>query len=152
MLSGRTVHRLHPERVETTTGQNVLNYLRGDSSLRLRMRVGSYRNRSTALGDIVDSNPLYLSNEDYGYTVLPSSEGSTYSAYVQGKTVNKIYVGANDGMLHAFDAASGVESWAYVPGAVFPHLADLTSTSYNSNHEYFVDGSPASGDAFYSGA
>ena len=132
---------------QVTNGQNVLSYLRGNT-------VTGYRTRSTSLGDIVNSNPLYLSNEDYGYSMLPGSEGSTYAAYLQTKSTNipMLYVGANDGMLHGFNAASGVETFAYVPSAVYPRLADLTLNSYNGNHEYFVDGSPGNGDAYYGGA
>ncbi|GEP31196.1 hypothetical protein TPL01_23340 [Sulfuriferula plumbiphila] len=138
---------------QASTGQNVLNYLRGDASLEQK-NGGSYRNRSTSLGDIVNSNPLYLSNEDYGYSILPGSEGSSYAAYLQNKSSNTpmLYVGANDGMLHGFNASTGVETFAYVPSAVYPHLADLTLPSYNGNHEYFVDGSPGNGDAYYASA
>ncbi|MGA7179922.1 MAG: PilC/PilY family type IV pilus protein [Thiobacillaceae bacterium] len=136
---------------QITSGQNVLAYLRGDKSLEQKQG-GTFRDRSTPLGDIVDSNPLYLSNEDYGYSVLPGGEGTSYSTYVQAKAGNMIYVGANDGMLHAFNAATGVESWAYVPSTVYAHLADLSTPAYNGSHEYFVDGSAGSGDAYYAGS
>ncbi|MES2366644.1 MAG: PilC/PilY family type IV pilus protein [Pseudomonadota bacterium] len=137
---------------QATTGQNVLNYLRGDASL--EQPNGSYRKRSTSLGDIVGSNPLYTSNEDYGYSFLSGSEGSTYAAFVQNKSTNPpmLYVGANDGMLHGFNASTGVETFAYIPSAVYPRLADLAQPSYNSNHEFFVDGTPASADAYYASA
>ena len=132
---------------QAAPGQNVLNYLLGQA-------ISGYRTRTTPLGDIIDSNPLYLSTEDYGYSILPSTEGSTYATYVQSKATNNpmIYVGANDGMLHGFNATSGVETFAYVPSTVYPHLPDLTSTTYKTSHEYFVDGTPASGDAYYSSA
>ncbi|MES2407763.1 MAG: PilC/PilY family type IV pilus protein [Pseudomonadota bacterium] len=138
---------------QVTNGQNVLNYLRGDASLEQKNTNGIYRNRSTPLGDIVNSNPLYVSNEDYGYSLLPGSEGSTYAAYLQNKASNNpmLYVGANDGMLHGFNASTGVEAFAYIPAAVYTHLADLSLPSYNGNHESFVDGSPGSGDAYYGG-
>ncbi|MHB1175658.1 MAG: pilus assembly protein [Sulfuriferula sp.] len=138
---------------QATTGQNVLNYLRGDASLEQK-NGGVYRNRSTSLGDIVGSNPLYISNEDYGYSFLSGSEGSTYAAFVQNKSTNPpmLYVGANDGMLHGFNASTGVETFAYIPAAVYPHLADLAQPSYNSNHVFFVDGSSASEDAYYASA
>jgi type IV pilus assembly protein PilY1 len=57
-----------------------------------------------------------------------------------------IYVGANDGMLHGFDAATGVERLAYIPqGIAQGDLRKLTDTNYT--HQYFVDGSPFTGDA-----
>ena len=61
-----------------------------------------------------------------------------------------LYVGANDGMLHAFDALTGVEKFAYIPKAVFPDLASLTAPNYV--HQYFVDGSPYAGDAYFGDA
>lgn len=46
-----------------------------------------------------------------------------------------IYVGANDGMLHAFKAADGLEQFAFIPSAVFGKLSSLTDI-----HRYY-DGS-----------
>jgi type IV pilus assembly protein PilY1 len=48
-----------------------------------------------------------------------------------------VYVGANDGMLHAFDAGTGVEKFAYVPNLVYDHLAELADPDYA--HNYYVD-------------
>ena len=56
-----------------------------------------------------------------------------------------MYVGANDGQLHAFDAATGQENWAYIPSAVLPNLYALADKNYSSQHQYFVDGSPVVG-------
>ena len=57
-----------------------------------------------------------------------------------------IYVGGNDGMLHGFSAVDGTEKIAYVPRGVIPSLTRLSSQNYNSEHRYFVDGSPMTGD------
>jgi type IV pilus assembly protein PilY1 len=62
-----------------------------------------------------------------------------------------IYVGANDGMLHAFyadgaDAVRGQEAWAYVPNFIYPTLYKLADKYYSSKHEYYVDGTPVRGD------
>ena len=64
---------------------------------------------------------------------------------------NIIYVGGNDGMLHAFntqkfdhnftrDPAPGDELFAYIPNLVFENLAELTSPNYD--HKFFVDLTP----------
>lgn len=135
---------------QTTTGQQALNYISGDTS-QAQSSGGALRNRSVLLGDIVDSNPLYLSQDDYGYSILSGTEGSSYPAYVNAKTTPMLYAGANDGMLHAFNS-SGVEQFAYIPSAVYANLPALTQPSYNSNHQVYVDGSPGSGDAYYAGA
>jgi type IV pilus assembly protein PilY1 len=61
-----------------------------------------------------------------------------------------VYVGANDGMLHAFytdaGANQGQEAWAYVPNFLFPTLYKLADKYYSSKHEYYVDGTPVRGD------
>lgn len=105
------------------------------------------------LGDIVNSNPVYVSNEDYGFDDLP--EGG-YSSFVSSKSERRkmIYVGANDGMLHGFDAnksgsTAGREIVAYIPNAVYGNFASFASPDYT--HHYFVDGSPAVADAYFSG-
>ena len=104
---------------------DVVNYLRGDKTNEQRVD-GSFRNRLTAwdpdsdetesftLGDIVHSSPTY-------------NDGV-------------LYVGANDGMLHAFDTATGEELFAYVPKLIHQNLQTLTDAE--SRHHYFVDLTP----------
>ena len=53
-------------------------------------------------------------------------------------------------MMHAFNATTGVERLAFIPGQVFRNLPELTKTSYT--HRYFADGTPTVGDVFYGGA
>ena len=59
-----------------------------------------------------------------------------------------VYVGANDGMLHAFNAATGAEAWAYIPTIVMPYLYKLADAGYASNHRFYVDGQVTVGDAY----
>ena len=129
----------------TTVGQNVLNYLRGDTALEQR-NGGTYRNRSYLLGDITDSNPIYV-----GVPSGPYSDAS-YLAFVNAQATRApaLYVGANDGMLHAFNASNGNENFAYIPDGVFANLQKLTQPLYNQAHQFFVDGSPTAGDALLS--
>lgn len=139
-------------------GSERLSWLRGDASEEVR-NGGVYRNRiTTVLGDTVNSDPVFVKSEDYGYSSLPTGTAgqSTYAAFVTGKAsrVPMIYVGANDGMLHAFradtgDANSGKEIFAYVPAAVYDNLSKLTAPSYV--HKPFVDGSLSAGDAYVGG-
>ena len=126
----------------------VLNYLRGDPSGEQR-NGGSYRNREKLLGDIVNSDPVFVGSENFGYDKLPGTEGSSYKGYLTSNSARPkmLYVGANDGMLHGFDASSGTERLAYVPNAVFSNLASLSTPGYA--HKYFVDGSPWVGDAYF---
>ncbi|MCL2075839.1 MAG: PilC/PilY family type IV pilus protein [Betaproteobacteria bacterium] len=53
-----------------------------------------------------------------------------------------VFVGANDGMLHAFNALDGEELFAYVPMGVHGRLKHLSDPEYNQKHHYLVDGSP----------
>ena len=61
-----------------------------------------------------------------------------------------VYIGGNDGMLHAFDAATGAELWAYVPRIVLPEMYRLAEAAYVTSHRYFVDGSPTVADVMIS--
>jgi type IV pilus assembly protein PilY1 len=56
--------------------------------------------------------------------------------YGSGQSV--VFAGANDGMLHAFDDASGEELWAFIPPNLLPNLKNLNGETL----EFFVDGSP----------
>ena len=69
-----------------------------------------------------------------------------------------VYVGANDGMLHAFDFKSGEELWAFIPPFLLPKLPNIINPSLNndtapkkggSNAIYGVDGSPVQHDIFF---
>ena len=131
----------------------VLNYLRGDQSNEGNT-TGQYRQRSTALGDIINSDPLFVRDQDLGYTTLSGTEGSTYADFLTLKKSRRamIYVGANDGMLHGFDAGLGAdkgkEIFSYVPNAaISPELVSYSSQTYI--HNYFVDGSTQFGDAYF---
>lgn len=110
------------------------------------------------LGDIVNSNPVYVSDENYNYDQLPSAEGgSSYKAFVTANASRRkmAYVGANDGMLHGFDASAtgadaGKEILAYIPNAIYDRLNALSSPDYS--HQYLVDGSPRVADAYIGSA
>lgn len=129
-------------------GEARLKWLRGDTSNEgtgnnYRERAGGFK-----LGDIVDSTPVFVGSPPN----LPDLETSPHSTF-RSNFVNRperIYVGANDGMLHGFDASTGEEKIAYVPSEVYPNLSALTSPNYSTNHKYFVNGSPTVGDAYAS--
>jgi len=125
-------------------GQERLDYLRGDTSNEVH-NSGSFRDRSHILGDIVDSASLYVGPSDGPYTSDPSYQAFIASAQNQNRPP-MIYVGANDGMLHAFNASTGAEAFAFVPSGVFGNLINLTNPNYNNSHQFFVDGSPTAGD------
>ena len=120
-------------------GSDRVDYLRG-----IRTAEGTdsatLRIRKSALGDIVNSNILYLG--------APSSSVKSlgYSTFIAANALRTpmLYVGGNDGMLHGFVAATGQERIAYVPAGAYTNLVNYTQQSYA--HKYFVDGSPFFGD------
>ncbi len=103
-----------------------------------------FRERETPLGDILGSGPVVVEPPRQLFT---DGDYETFRKLAKDrKTI--VYVGANDGMLHAFnaDATAPVlhEVFAYVPEAVYPHLADLTEPAYGEAggvvKKSFVDG------------
>lgn len=134
-------------------GGELVAYLRGNTSSSGTYN-SAFRSRNTVLGDIVNSNPAFVGTRDFGYELLPDPEGSAYTSYRQSTAYKNrtpaVYVGANDGMLHAFNADVGNELFAFVPSVVFPNLDALASSTYS--HQFYVNGSPRAGDAYLSGA
>ncbi len=98
------------------------------------------------LGDIVNSSPLFVGRPPFRYR--DSFEAKPYSAFAASNANRTpvVYVGANDGMLHGFNANTGEELIAYVPSPVYANLNRLPWRSYS--HRYYVDGSPTVGDVF----
>lgn len=137
--------------VDDGLGATRVSWLRGDRTTEIAQG-GQLRNRGiSVLGDIANSDLLFVKSLNFGYETLPSTTPgqSSYQAYVQSTTARTpvIYAGGNDGMLHAFNATSGVEMFGYVPNAVYPNLSALTSPAYT--HRYYVDGNAYAGDAYF---
>lgn len=145
-------------------GQQRLEYLRGWSANE-GITAGLFRDRPVGklLGDIIESSPLFIGAPQAGYS---DSQHPGYLAFRQSYISRNpvIYVGANDGMVHGFDASaqidvngvsvptatSGNEVLAYVPGRLFSKLSKLTGQTYNSSHQYYVNSSPMMGDVDFS--
>lgn len=157
---------------KTQITADQLEYIRGDQS---NEGGATFRTRSKILGDIINSDPVYTGSESFNYYQLEmSGTDSTYAAYLAGTgpsgTASNdkygrpevIYVGANDGMLHAILAedvissnspcspsgadCGGEEIFAYIPKALVSELPELTKIAYS--HQYYVDGTPKHGDAY----
>lgn len=130
-------------------GKDVIRWLRGDQS---KESESGQRERDKLLGDIINSDPFFVGNtENFGYSQLGGTEGSSYADFLNTETGkagrrNMLYVGANDGMLHGFDALTGKEIFAFIPRSVYENLPELTRADYR--HRYYVDGSPRAGDAY----
>jgi type IV pilus assembly protein PilY1 len=166
------------------TSDNLIKFLRGDRSLE---GAGGYRCRGDLpgtktctkakdpvtgaftniglFGDVVNSSPVFLgSNVDLNYQLLPDGEGKGYRDFVDTKKArakNVVVVGANDGMLHVLDDATGKELYAFIPQGVTPFLKRLANRSYgatvtdnalDTTHHFFVDGKLHESDVKINGA
>lgn len=122
-------------------------YIRGDRTKEHQaMPPGPFRDRTSRHGDIVNSKLWYLDGKPgSGYT---QNNYATFRSN-NASRISMLYVGANDGMLHGFDASNGQEKLAYIPEGIASQLADLTRPAYS--HRYFVDGSPFTADLYKDG-
>ncbi len=137
------------------TPNQMVNYLRGERGMEGSiMTTAPFRRRTGILGDIINSTPVIASKRaNYGWSSasgLTAAQRTAYSAYVTAKGTQReyVYVGANDGMLHAFDDA-GNETFAYVPNGVLSNMAWLANPNYT--HRYYVDGGMTLSDVLIDG-
>ncbi len=148
------------------TADDVVQYIRGDRSYEQK-NGGDFRNRESLLGDVIHSPAIIVRGPSSTFSddnwlsgtaeYLAANSGNGYQDF---KNANKdreniLLVGANDGMLHAFDAGinsanGGDELWAYIPSKSFDNLSELANPIYK--HTSFVDSSPFIQDAFINGA
>ena len=144
---------------------NIVNFIRGKEGISgFRSRLidfdGDNIDEVWRLGDIVHSTPAVagVPGENYETLYGDKSYAAFKAAYKNRRQV--VYVGANDGMIHAFNGGFvgtvttqfkltngsevahplGSELWAYVPYNLLPHLKWLTQPGYE--HVYFIDGEP----------
>jgi type IV pilus assembly protein PilY1 len=144
------------------TSEKIVNYIRGEDVSGFRNRRidvdGNGTSEPVLLGDIINSSPISVGRPFAGYDLAFGDD--TYREFRQQYQNRRqmVYVGANDGMLHAFNAGFfnassssyelsmagatehplGSELWAYIPFNVLPHLQWLTMPNYP--HVYYVDG------------
>ena len=135
--------------------QGRVNYLRGEQSNE-ESNGGRFRNRDLRMGPIYHSRPVVVGPPDTDYSDqflddlfggdTPDTE--LYSTF-RANNANRrsmVYVGANDGMLHGFDATTGEELFAYVPGRLLGKVSELTNPDYEA--ETYVDGRMSVVDAY----
>ena len=131
--------------------EKVIAYLRGDRSNE-GTSLKNFRVRSQILGDIVNSSPVVVGAPYAPYANATDPGYEDYKSTNSGRK-KMIYVGANDGMLHAFEESAGTELWAYVPSFAYDATVDkglrmLTKKEPFFKHQMFVDSTPVAADIF----
>jgi len=130
-------------------GANLVNYLRGqqgfeDRSNNLTIENRIFRAREATLGDITESQPAFVGKPRFNYLDAGYPE---FKASLANRSPT-VYVGANDGMLHAFNATNGQERWAFVPTPAISKMWKLADKDYATNHVNLVNGDPLIADIF----
>lgn len=161
----------------------ILEWLKGSRvDERNSLGVGDLRKRDSLLGDIINSSPTWNGAPQAPYkdnwvnllntTQFPenSAAAQKYSTFASSNKTRThvVYVGSNDGYLHAFRSGrnsqngsyqstenDGNELFAYMPDQVLRTIANpsnenlsLPNTLYG--HNAFVDATPGIGDVFHS--
>ncbi len=126
-------------------GRKLVDYLRGqrahedrpDHALRL------FRAREHLLGAAIHASPLYVGPPPFRYA---DDNYGEFRELIASERKRMVYLATNDGMLHAFDADTGAERWAFFPSAVLPSLWRLADSQWESDFRYLHDGTPVAGD------
>ena len=173
--------------VPASSGPARLAFLRGNRTCEIgsttcTLTAPLFRSRDGVLGDIIDSSPIVVGQPSSPYNVTwkdkligtdptPENSGQSYVTFFSTEMTreNIVFVGANDGMLHGFDAGdysssnvyqtstnTGQELIAYMPAAVVNTIHNSTNSllDYSSpfyGHNFYVDATPGFGDLYYSG-
>lgn len=168
--------RPYLQAADLAESQKIINYIRGTDQTGYRSRKVALTAGGTQLewklGDIVASTPRLQSSGKLNSYNLDSPVGygdKSYDYFVKSnnyKARGMVYVGVNDGMLHAFKlgkltvtgvtdvsgvtiagdvkatltgADLGEEQWAYIPRAALPYLKYFTDKA-DYKHLFYVDG------------
>ncbi|UTW46474.1 hypothetical protein KFE80_06245 [bacterium SCSIO 12696] len=146
---------------ESAFGLDLLNYLRGDFSQEVQQTddIRQFRNRlGSRLGDIVHSAPVFVGTPNAPYPDDIAGSGNLYSNFIRNNNNRRqmIYVGANDGMLHGFDANNGAEVFAYIPEFLSSSSSTQEGLHYLADDDYshrsYVDLTPTAQDVFVNGS
>jgi len=149
-----------PTEITYANAKKRLDWLSGNATYEEATAGGTLRNRGVdtarnILGDVVNSSPVYVADRNFRYESLPGDAGTRYKAFLAAKKdmPKYIIVGSNGGMVHAFDATTLKEKFAFIPSNNFlrekatddgTKLTNLTSPTYGNTtanpHTYNVDG------------
>lgn len=111
---------------DTTSRNTLINYIYGYDAFGTPTA-----KRGWFMGDVLHSRPVVVNYAQYDTSVAANETNCTTNK-------SMIFVGSNDGMLHAFKDCDGSEAWAFIPPDLLPNLKSIQTAT---THPYFVDSS-----------
>ena len=146
--------------------KGLINFIRGKDYFDYDGDCNLTETRPNPLGDIYHSEMVVVGPPSAETAFVGTNQEAYYrsikgyDAWAASKSSRKeiIYVGANDGMLHAFNSATGKEEWAFVPPFIASSIPTMVNVNLNrsgvggSNAIFGVDGSPVVHDMFFKSA
>ena len=141
----------------TVLGDTERGYFKDDNTFKYLLGVrtseqaatpvaGTLRNRSSAIGDIANSDPIYINSNDFGYT---DTDYGTFKVSDEAAP-QLVGFGSNDGFYRLVSATNGVEKLAFIPREVQSRISKLADPAYE--HEYYVDGPSGFGHVKWGGS
>jgi len=118
--------------------EGLINFIRGEG-------------RDWKLGDSNHSNPIVIGPPIENPSLMGGGYQDFTLTWINRRKV--LYLGANDGMLHCFDALTGEELWAFIPYNLLPRIKNMWAVDATTGVRYFerdvyVDGSPVAADVY----
>jgi len=113
------------------------------------------KDRYWKMGDVNHSTPVVVGPPAEDPVLMGTGYGEFQQTYAARQKV--LYLGANDGMLHCFDASTGEELWGFIPYNLLPKLKNMYQVDAGNNtryyaHDVYVDGTPSVADVQINGA
>lgn len=150
--------------MSSATSSQIINFIRGIDAFDENAN-GSFTDERWKLNDIYNSKPLYVAQPEQTITSDTNFPGgkqyfyklnpAAYESYKTKVSTRKamIYVGSNSGLLHAIEADSGTERWAFIPPPLLDKLDGFISTTLPNatNSIYCVDGTSVAQDVYING-
>lgn len=146
-------------------GEKRVDYLRGVRTYESPASAADplFRRRGSVLGAVINSQPVYNASAASGWAdVFPAGSPEAdvvgtdddYQHFVDTHKARPatVYVGSNDGMLHAFNAVNGTERWAFVPNTLIANGNLTRMTDKSRGLTPGVDSQPTVQDVFINGA
>lgn len=140
---------------------DVVNYLRGDQSKEEGKVGGTFRKRTRLLPAFINSQLVYVAPPEQSnfYESKTFAGASTYNSFVTsaGSRTPMIYIAGNNGMLHGFDANTGIEKFAFLTknaidsGTFTNYVKPKYGAPGGTDHKYILDGELSVADVYLSG-